>query len=503
MKPHITVISLGPGDPSLLTLQAAEALRSAKNLVLRTARHPVAEWLRGQGIFFSDLDAFYTEYEDFDEMHRAMAEHLWKLAENGAVSFGVMNPDADGAVRFLRESVPENGDLRVLPGVSAGDVCLSSLPADCPEDDAFRQLPATAFLSVPDSPGQAVLITEINDALLAGEVKLRLTALRGEEQTVFFFPPGNRSPRACRPIPLYLLDAQHKYDHTAAVYVPGTDYLHRDKYTFDDLSRIVARLRAPDGCPWDSVQTHQSLRPFIVEEAWETVSAIDEQDDAHLADELGDVLFQVFIHASIGEDFDEFDMTDIVSSICAKMIQRHPRVFGDRAAESTENLSGEWERLKRKETGSKTVGASLNDVSESLPSLKYAIKTYKKLAQVPALRREPEIISREIRELAAEIPEDGVPDEEQISLLLLKCTELCYRENLDAEILLHGITDRLKRVYQEMENRIFLDKKNPENLTNQQLRVYLKHDEENIIGLSSSKHEGQFSDDRRNEEDLL
>jgi tetrapyrrole methylase family protein/MazG family protein len=130
-------------------------------------------------------------------------------------------------------------------------------------------------------------------------------------------------------IPLYQLDNQKHYDHTAAVFLPGVDYLHRARHTFEDLERIVSRLRAPDGCPWDSVQTHRSLTPYMVEEAWEVVNAIEEDDPDHLADELGDVLFQVFIHASIGKSCGEFTLTDILTDICRKMIHRHPAVFDE------------------------------------------------------------------------------------------------------------------------------------------------------------------------------
>ena len=375
MKPMITVVPLGPGSPDLMTLQAADALRTASRLILRTARHPAADWLQDQGIAFESLDEFYEAYEDFDAMHRAMAEELWARASADPLTFAVMDPPRDGAVRALRETAKEPGALRILPGLSLMNACEALLPEDAPAQDAVRIVPAADMLSAVPDPSASLWILELDSALLAGDVKLRLSDLYGDEREVFFFPPSEKNPRSCRKIPLYSLDSQKAYDHTAALFVPGADYLSRDRFTFADLQAIMSRLRAPDGCPWDRVQTHSSLTPYMVEEAWEVVSAIEEADTDHLADELGDVLLQVFFHASIAESFDEFTMTDVVSDICQKMIRRHPHLFSRSAAEAVRtDMTASWEALKRQETGSRTVGESLSDVSPALPSLKYAIK---------------------------------------------------------------------------------------------------------------------------------
>ena len=129
--------------------------------------------------------------------------------------------------------------------------------------------------------------------------------------------------------------------------------------------------------------------------------------------------------------------------------------------------------MKRAETGSKTVGETLDDVSKSLPSLKYAIKLYKKLAQIPALRRNPEDIAAEIREVSGSLLKNGKLSEKAMSQLLLKCTELCYREDCDAEILLHRGADSLKNRFQEAEKKLEQKKCPSEGLTNHQQSVYL------------------------------
>ncbi|MBQ6507739.1 MAG: MazG family protein [Clostridia bacterium] len=498
--PVITVIPLGPGAPELLTLQSAEALKKAKHLFLRTGKHPVAAWLREQSVPFESMDAFYDRFDDFDRMHEAMAQFLWQEAADGPIAFAVMDPARDGAVRALKNwirsegELPErknagpgskakserpdrDGNLIILPGLSTLDACESEQPLSIKPRSAgegFRVFSATDFLSASVDPALDLWVLEIDTALLAGEVKLHLLDLYDDEQPVIFFPPSDKSRRISRTIPLYLLDCQKAYDHTTAFLIPGADFTQRSRFTFADLEAILSRLRAPDGCPWDRIQTHVSLTPYMVEEAWEAVSAIEEGDMDHLSDELGDVLFQVFFHASIGQTFEEFTMADVLTHICRKMIQRHPHVFGTEHKNSAETVADTWETIKRRETGSKTVGESLEDVSTALPSLKYAIKICKKLAQLPALRRSPEEIAAEIRRLSETLLEDHKLSARKLASLLLKCTELCYRKDMDAEILLHHEVDQLKRQFQAAEKAVLADRKLPESLTNQQLRVYLE-----------------------------
>ena len=474
VKPEILVIAIGPGDPGLLTVQAADILQSGRcALFLRTGRHPVADWLTEKSIPFSTLDSFYSQYDDFDRMHQAMAAFLWNSARHEKIGFCVMDPSSDGAVLSLKELRPPEGSLRILAGVSASSACLSSLPVSVLPGSSLQCCTAASLLLSAPDPSLPMLITELDSSLLAGDVKLKLSDSYPDEAVVCFFPPASVSPRPVRSIPLYLLDSQKEYDHTAAVFLPGIDPLHRTRFTFRDLFWIVSRLRAPDGCPWDRIQTHESLRPYMVEEAWEAVSAIEEENWDHLADELGDVLFQVFIHASIGESYDEFTMTDVLSQICQKMIRRHPHVFQHASAETAREISEGWERMKRTETGSKTLGESLDDVSPGLPSLKYAIKVNKKLCQIPALRRPPEMIASEIRQLSSSLLNGSSLRSENLMSLLMLCTELCYRTDQDAEILLHQEVDRVKHAWQKAERQLLQAGFSLENLTLSDLQAAL------------------------------
>lgn len=121
------------------------------------------------------------------------------------------------------------------------------------------------------------------------------------------------------------------------------------KYSFDDLLDIIAALRAPDGCPWDREQTHESLKKCLVEESGEVIDAIDNHDDDNLCEELGDLLLQVVMHAQIASETDRFAMADVIQGVSEKMIRRHPHVFGDEKAASPEESLKLWQEMKRKE----------------------------------------------------------------------------------------------------------------------------------------------------------
>ncbi len=147
---------------------------------------------------------------------------------------------------------------------------------------------------------------------------------------------------------------------------------------FEELCSIIARLRAPDGCPWDREQTHASLKKHMIEEAYEAAEAIDSGSGTKMADELGDVLLQVVLHAQIGAEAGEFTIDDVTDAVCRKMIERHPHVFGDKSADTSEKVIDRWEEIKRQQRGQKTLWEEMDGVSKALPALTRGEKLYKK-----------------------------------------------------------------------------------------------------------------------------
>lgn len=462
----ITVVSIGPGDPSFLNEITVRTLRDASPLVLRTGRHPLSVWLETEGMAFRTLDHLYETSDDFDALSRAAAEELWSLSGTSPyLVYAVSDVLTDRTVDALFSSRPEGGEVRLVPGFSFADYYLPACRPFFSTAD-IRICPAASFDGTGLQPSRPLLITELNDEITAGEVKQALAAWIRDEETVLFLPGDGKA----LPVPLYELDRQPFYDHLSAVACGPFSYEQRSRKTLEDLMEIMDRLRAPGGCPWDRKQTHQSLEPYVVEEAWEVVGAAEENDPLHLAEELGDLLFQVVFHTSIGKSFDEFTMDDVLSAICQKMIRRHPHVFApasgsgatDAAVElpeagtriTAEQVTDNWDKIKQAETGSKTPLEALKDVSPALPALRYAEKVLRKMKHVPALPDPaPAEITESIRSLAEDLdPALPVSElEKRFAALLFACSRLSAALGLDSEILLHEFTARLIRDCQALE----------------------------------------------------
>lgn len=156
------------------------------------------------------------------------------------------------------------------------------------------------------------------------------------------------------------------------------------RYPADRLLDIMARLRAPEGCPWDRKQTHATLKPYVIEEAYEVVEAIDDDDPDKLCEELGDLLLQVAFHCEIGQEQGEFGFNDVIDAISEKLIRRHPHVFGDVEAKDAGTVLRNWERIKQQEKGSVdgVLASILDAVPRYLPALMQAVKIQEKAARV-------------------------------------------------------------------------------------------------------------------------
>ena len=473
MKPTITVVSLGPGDPQLLTLQSADALRKARCLILRTAQHRTTKWLQEEGIVFTDFDALYYEYIDFDGLHAEMARRLWQAASDKAITFAVIDAQTDGAVRALRASCPEDGKIIILPGVTLADSCLAMLPEKFDQCGKVRILPAMDALEAAPDPATPILITEIFDRMLACDLKLRLSDLYGDEAEVVLFPSSAKINRKPLIIPLMEMDRQRTYDHTVCLYVPAATLEQRQRYCFDDLLKVMHVLR--QRCPWDGEQTHESLRKYLLEEAYEAVGAIDEDDMDHLADELGDVLLQIAFHADIAQEVGEFSINDVTSAIVNKLMYRHAHIFGDVHCDTSEDVARSWEQLKKAEKGLTTQASVLADVSQGLPALMRAAKVQKKAANVGfdwdnAIEALPKI-HEETDEVLEELKAGRDPGEE-LGDLLFSCVNVARLAGHEPELLLKAATEKFIRRFTAMEKLIISDEKSLEGLTLAEMDVY-------------------------------
>jgi tetrapyrrole methylase family protein/MazG family protein len=221
--------------------------------------------------------------------------------------------------------------------------------------------------------------------------------------------------------------------------------------TFEGFRDIIARLRAPDGCPWDRAQTHASLKPYLLEEAYEALAALDEDDPQMLRDELGDLLLEVFLHVQLAEEAQEFTLADVVYGIASKIVRRHPHVFGEEQADSPQEVMVRWEELKRKEKGAQD--SALAGVPQAMPAL---ARTQKLLARAASVGFEWPQTADVLDKLAEELEElaqagDLDHKREELGDVLFLLVNLARYLGLDAEEALRQADRKFHQRFTTME----------------------------------------------------
>jgi MazG family protein len=231
------------------------------------------------------------------------------------------------------------------------------------------------------------------------------------------------------------------------------------------LKNIVALLRSPEGCPWDREQTHQSLRAGLLEEACETIDAIDRGDDTNLREELGDLLLQVVFHADLARDRGAFTLEDTVMDVCEKLIRRHPHVFAQGNATDSKAVLRQWEQIKREEKGASA--SIFEGVPRALPALIRAQNVQKKAARVGFDWPEDTDVIDKFREELAELSIEMSSGEHQrleheVGDLLFTAVNLSRRLGIECELALENATQRFIQRFQHMEKALARSGRKPE-----------------------------------------
>lgn len=385
MGKQITVIGLGAGDLDQLPLGVYKKLKAVDQVFIRTKEHPVIQDLENEGVAFTGFDSVYEDHDDFESVYKEIVEKLLEAAKHEEVYYAVPGHPlvAESTVQLLIE-LERSGEvqLTIAGGQSFLDPMFSALKMD--PIDGFQLLDGTNLDREKVEIRQHLIIAQVYDSFIASEVKLTLMEKLPDEYEVTVVTAAGTEQESVVTVPLYELDRVTTLSNLTAVYVPPiTDdkLLYRE---FSKLRQVIAALRGPNGCPWDKEQTHHSLKKYLIEEAYEVLEAIDEEDGDHLAEELGDVLLQVLLHAQIGEDDGFFQIEDVIEILTEKMIRRHPHVFSNAEADNSEKVVTQWEEIKKQEKGRNEEGfhSILSGIPNGLPSLAYALKLQKKAAKV-------------------------------------------------------------------------------------------------------------------------
>ncbi len=232
------------------------------------------------------------------------------------------------------------------------------------------------------------------------------------------------------------------------------DFKRKDSYGYEDLVDLIRLLRSPEGCPWDREQTHQSIRRNFLEETYEALEAIDQEDPVHLCEELGDVLTQVVFHADIERAAGRFTMDDVCDGVCKKLILRHPHVFGRTEVHGTDDVLTNWDAIKRVEKHQETFTDTLEAVPKNLPANWRAEKLQKKAAKAGFAWADAAEALDQLDEEAGELREavaGGGAVREELGDTLFAAVGVCYALGVDPEEALHEACEKFTGRFGRME----------------------------------------------------
>ncbi|MEH7108266.1 nucleoside triphosphate pyrophosphohydrolase [Bacillus sp. JJ1764] len=461
MANKIEIVGLGAGDLEQLPVGVYKKLLHSGQVFLRTKEHPVVADLVSEGMQYVSFDDIYEKHEQFEEVYQEITELLIKKAQENSIIYGVPGHPlvAERTVQLLLAEGPKQGlDIVIGGGQSFLDAIFASLKVDPVE--GFQLLDGTALHKDQLMVNQHMIISQVYDQFIASNVKLTLMEKLPDDYEVTIVTAAGSDQEIMETVPLYELDRNVSINNLTSVYVPPVKeetLLWKD---FSKLREVIAILRGPNGCPWDKEQTHESLKPYLIEETYEVIDAINEGDIDHLIEELGDVLLQVMLHAQIGEDEGYFSIEDVIEGLAAKMVRRHPHVFGTGMADTAEEVVQNWQEIKKQEKGG-VPDSLLDGVSKSLPKLLMAFELQKKAAKVgfdwqevtPALEK----VKEELEEFVQEL--DGTQEglaraKQEFGDLLFALVNVARFLKMDPEEALYETNVKFMRRFQYIEKKV-------------------------------------------------
>jgi len=450
----IIVVGLGPGDPRLLTREAWNVLSEASEVYLRTGLHPIVEALPAH-LEVHTFDSLYEKLESFEAVYTAIVDRLTELAASSdLVLYGVPGDPTVGeaTVVALRGRAQELGiALRIVHGVSFCEPCLNLLGVDALDGlfiaDALELAARHHPKFHPDSPA---LVGQLYDRMVAADVKLTLMNQYPDEHRVILLHESGTSGASVEELPLHRIDQSEQIGSLTALFVPALEKTS----AFENFQETIAHLRAPDGCPWDREQTHRSLRPHLMEEAYETLSALDNEDEAALREELGDLLLQVILHAQIATEAGTFTMADVVAHVQEKIVHRHPHVFAGLDVEGVDQVLQNWESLKAAERKEHQQDKGLLDgIPQNFPALSQAAEIQSRVVRVGFDWPDLAGVEGKVQEEMQEVAQAATPAERvgEIGDLLFAVVNYARWLEVDAEAALREANLRFRRRFRQLE----------------------------------------------------
>lgn len=465
----ITLIGLGISEGDI-TLRAKAALDKAEVIIARTKECESFKSLKSYEV--KTLDFVYEKSRNFDTLNKNLAKEVITAAKTSEVVYCV-----DGAVcedESCKIILSKEKDCEVFDSVSKASHSYSLSRLKSGEITCVSAYAVNTLKSC-----RAAAVYDIDNDLIAGEVKQKLSDIFGEESFCNFIRGGNSNR-----IKIYEIDRQKIYDGICAVTVEEKPFLEKERFDYADLEEMIRLLRAPGGCPWDRAQTSDSIRMNMIEEAYELVDAIERDDEDGMEEETGDVLLQAAFHSVMQEEKGAFSGGDALSRVVKKLIFRHSHIFGkDKAASESEAL-GVWEKNKKKEKGQETFTDSVLSVPKNFPSCFYAQKVQKRASKSGMDFLSPvsasEKMFEEVKELvSALVSEDKQAVFEEAGDVLFSAVNTCRLAGVDCEDALRASAHKFVKRFAECERLVIEDGKNMTELDETELDIYWNKAKEN------------------------
>ncbi len=423
---------------------------------------PAAESLKDEGIPFETLDGVFERSRNFDTLAKNLAAEIKRRAEGidlcYCVEGGVFEDRAASLIKGANiiEGVSKSAAASAAAGLTGGYTAVSAY------DLAGKKL------ALP------LVVYDLDNALLAGDVKLRLSEEFGDEAPAYFVGEDGAEK-----ILLYEIDRRKDYSPRTALVLCDVPLLEKKRFGFEDFVAVMRRLRAPDGCPWDRAQTHESIRINAIEEAYELVDAIDAKDPDKMCEEAGDVLMQSVFHALIEEEAENFTVTDMLTALCEKLITRHTHVFGKDKASGADGALSVWDKNKMAEKHQTSYSDAVNDVPPCFPALLRAQKVAKRMEKGGWDKATAEGFEKKFREEYAELTQvlrTGEKERvhEEFGDLLFCMAELGRAIGDDCEMALLDTVKKMQARYTRYEALVRADGKDSAELSQAERDEYYK-----------------------------
>jgi tetrapyrrole methylase family protein / MazG family protein len=429
---RVVVVGLGPGAEEFVNQATRDAIAATPRRFVRTGRHPSA-------VIVSGAESFDCEYEraaDLDAVYRAIVERLVEAARReGCVLYAVPGSPvvAERTVELLAGD--ERVTVEIVPSMSFLDLAWARLRID-PIARGVSVIDGQRFAEESIGRTGAMLVAQCDSRDVLSQIKLAYDEAPCDEVTVL--ARLGTTDECIFSTTWSELDRSFEPDHLTSLYFEPRRA--NDAGAFVEFDELVRTLRAR--CPWDREQTHESLRRHLIEECYEVLDALDavaagedaSAGYAHLEEELGDLMFQVFFHSVIASEQGQFGVADVVRGIDAKLRSRHPHVFGDVVAGSSDEVVANWEQIKKIEKNRASV---MDGIPRSLPALLYALKVQKKAES--AGYAEPQRV--------------GAPSgsDDEVADLLLDAVALARARDIDPEDALRRAADAYRARFQQFE----------------------------------------------------